>query len=420
MSTSLKPAKEPYIINFIEPSRSLSLEDNNVTRQSLEAKVTQPPKSIKLNPKIESQVKFLPQISRELSATSSIKIENCVGFASVPVGLAGPLTLNGTHQTRKTLFAPLATVEPTVVAACSRGCKVFSACGGISISALQEGLSRAPVFTFSTIQQALAFYRAVPSLLGQLQVVANKTSRHGKLVSVSPRIIGSAVHVKFTYTCGDAAGQNMATLGTHAACMALMADNRPDGVIEFQLDGNMSSDKKLSWGSVQEPRGVSVMAWGTISNDISQKMLGCSTKRLKTTLSRLEDGAVRNGQMGHCLNPANIVTAMFIACGQDAASVLESGFSQLTAEYNEGTDDITFSLFFPSLLVGSVGGGTGYGTQKEALDLIGCYGEGKKWALAETIAAFALALELSTLSAMATDTFAASHKTLAREPKSKL
>ncbi|KAH7356447.1 hydroxymethylglutaryl-coenzyme A reductase family protein [Rhexocercosporidium sp. MPI-PUGE-AT-0058] len=392
MSSSLKLPKEPLIINFIGPSRPLAI----------------------------NQAKQLPQISRDLSTTSKIKIENCVGFTQVPVGLAGPLTLNGTYQARKTLYAPLATVEPTLVAACSRGCKTFSACGGISTAALGEGLTRAPVFTFSTIDQALAFYRLAPSLLGQFQIIANKTSRHGSLVSISPRIIGSSVHVKFTFTCGDAAGQNMVTLATHAACMDLISNNRPDGMIGFQLDGNMSSDKKLSWGSVQEPRGVSVMAWGTISNDISRTMLGCSTKRLKTVLSNIEEGGVRNGQIGQCLNPSNITAPMFIACGQDVGSILESGFSHLTGEYNEETEVLTLSLFFPSMLVGSVGGGTGYATQKEALELIDCHGEGKKWALAETIAAFALALEISTLSALATDTFAASHKDLARGPKSKL
>ncbi|PVH80710.1 substrate-binding domain of hmg-CoA reductase [Cadophora sp. DSE1049] len=372
------------------------------------------------NAKLDAQIKLLPKISRDISSTSNIKIENFVGFTSVPVGLAGPLTLNGTYQTRKTLYAPLATVEPTVVAACSRGCKIFSACGGISTSALEEGVSRAPVFAFSTIPQALAFYRLVPSLLGKFKLVAEKTSHHAQLLSVVPRIIGSSVHVKFTYTCGDAAGQNMVTLGTHAACVALMDEDQPDGMIDFQLDGNMSSDKKLSWGSVHEPRGVSVLAWGTITNIVSEKMLGCSTRKFKSVLSRIEAGGVRNGNMGQCLNPSNIVSAMFIAWGQDVGSVLESGFSHLTAEYNEETEDLTLSLLFPSLLVGSVGGGTGYATQKEALELIGCHGEGKKWALAETIAAFALALELSTLSALATDTFAASHKDLARGPKSKL
>lgn len=124
---------------------------------------------------------------------------------------------------------------------------------------------------------------------------------------------------------------------------------------------------------------------------------------------------IRNGGLGNSVNTANIMAAMFIACGQDAASVLEGGWSHLIHELNPETHDLTMSLFFPSMLVGSFGGGTGYGTQKEALEMIGCYGEGKKFALAETIASFCLALDLSTISAIATDSFAQSHQRLARD-----
>jgi len=86
----------------------------------------------------------------------------------------------------------------------------------------------------------------------------------------------------------------------------------------------------------------------------------------------------------------------------------------LTAELDEETQNLTLSLYIPSLLVGTVGGGTGYATQNEALRILGCDGLGKKWAFAETIAAFCLGLEVSTAGALGNDTFAASHKNLAR------
>jgi hydroxymethylglutaryl-CoA reductase len=103
-----------------------------------------------------------------------------------------------------------------------------------------------------------------------------------------------------------------------------------------------------------------------------------------------------------------------ITAGQDPASVGESSWSHLTTELDDDSGDLTFSLYFPSLPVGTVGGGTGYPTQREALDLIGCRGTGRKWALAETVASFALALDISTLSAVCNDTFAQSHHRLAR------
>jgi hydroxymethylglutaryl-CoA reductase len=235
------------------------------------------------------------------------------------------------------------------------------------------------------------------------------TNRYAQLIELVPHIIGTTVHVKFVYTCGDATGQNMITIATHRACQDWMksVDAQEFNVVDFQLEGQLSSDKKLSWGNVQDTRGVQVLAWGEISNAVCQKVLGCTTARFHQVFSRFNEGNVRNGQMGQNANTANIMAAMFIACGQDAASVLECGWSHLTAEL--GSDQqLTLSLYFPSVAVGTVGGGTQYPTQREALELIGCFGPGKKHALAETVAAFALALDVSILASFGDDTFAAS------------
>jgi NADP-dependent 3-hydroxy-3-methylglutaryl-CoA reductase len=360
----------------------------------------------------------LLEICHDNDGTRDIRIENCVGFTRVPLGLAGPLTIHGEFQ-RETVYAPLATVEPTLVASCSRGCKAFQASGGVQVIALSEGLSRAPVFSFRTVEDALRFYHCVPSLESAFRESAQRTSQHARLVEVTPHIIGRTVHVKFRYTCGDAAGQNMVTIATHSACKDFLASSagKDSDIVDFLIEGQFSSDKKLSWGNIKDPRGVEVLAWGTISDTVCQAVLGCSTTRLRHVISKFEDGSTRNGQMGQNINTANVMAAMFIACGQDAASVLESGWSHLTADLEENTRELTISLYIPSLLVGTVGGGTHYPTQREALELIGCYGAGKKWALAETIAAFALALDVSTVSAIANDTFTASHQNLARGPR---
>jgi hydroxymethylglutaryl-CoA reductase len=159
---------------------------------------------------------------------------------------------------------------------------------------------------------------------------------------------------------------------------------------------------------------VEVIAWGSLSDSVCQAILGCDTTRLRSVISKFKDGSTRNGQMGQNINTANVMSAMFISCGQDAASVVESGWVHLTADLDEETKVLTLSLYIPSLLVGTVGGGTHYPSQRESLELIRCYGDGKKWALAETIAAFALALDASTVSAIANDTFASSHQNLAR------
>jgi NADP-dependent 3-hydroxy-3-methylglutaryl-CoA reductase len=368
---------------------------------------------------LERVAEKLPSCRNE--DTKDIKIENCIGFTRVPLGLAGPLTIDG--ESKRTVYAPLATVEPTLVASCSLGCKAFQATGGIQVTALSEGLSRAPVFIFRTFNDALQFYYHVPTLKPLFDANSNKTSRYARLIDITPHIIGRTVHVKFRYTCGDAAGQNMVTIATHRACQDFLdsISSKDLGIVGFQIEGQFSSDKKLSWGNVKDPRGIEVMAWGTLSDPVCREVLGCSTTRLRSVIARFEDGSTRNGQMGQNINTANVMAAMFISCGQDAASVFESGWSHLTADLDEETKVLTLSLYIPSLLVGTVGGGTHYPSQRESLELIGCYGDGKKWALAETITAFALALDVSTVSVIANDTFAASHQNLARGlPRSKL
>ncbi|ORX99211.1 hydroxymethylglutaryl-CoA reductase [Clohesyomyces aquaticus] len=364
-------------------------------------------------------VSNLKHITRHASETSPIKVENCIGFAQIPIGLAGPLTITG-HSQRGTFHAPIATVEPTLVASTARGCKAFQACGGLKAIALKEGMSRAPMFRFRTVDDAVVFYQVVErgELDEELGSAVRKTSRHGRMIRLTPHIIGTSVHVKFEYTCGDAAGQNMATIGTHTACMQLIkAHGEKYGIVDFQLEGQMASDKKASMGNIQAPRGVQVLTWGVLDDKTCRSVLKASSLRIHTALTNIVEGGIRNGQFGSNVNTANVVAAMFVATGQDVASVLEGGWAHLTSDYDTTTGDLTLSLFIPSLPVGTVGGGTGYGTQREALELLGCYGEGRKWAFAETVAAFALALDVSTISAIASDGFAQSHQKLARAAK---
>ncbi|CZT10799.1 uncharacterized protein RAG0_15156 [Rhynchosporium agropyri] len=204
MSTSSRTHKEPIIVNLIhQQSRTLSPKEEKGASSCLEPSGSL--EGIKPDANLAAQIRSLPNVSQSPAATSNTKIENCVGFVFVPISLAGPLTLNGTYQTQKTFSAPLATVQPSIVAVCSHGCKVSSACGGISTSALQEGFFRAAVFTFSNIAQALKFYRQVPTFSHVSRQQRKKASSDGELVSGSPRIMGSKFHVKFTYICDDAA-----------------------------------------------------------------------------------------------------------------------------------------------------------------------------------------------------------------------
>jgi NADP-dependent 3-hydroxy-3-methylglutaryl-CoA reductase len=366
--------------------------------------------------KVDAILPIVSQAYSELAESPKIKIENFVGFIKVPVGLAGPLRIRGVEETDDDFFAPLATVEPTLVASCSRGCKALNQCGGVQFHILNESMSRAPVFFFSSPEEAVLFAKRLPSLLRRFADDAEETSRYARLQKLTPHIIGCNVHVKFDYSCGDAVGQNMVTIATQQACDRFLGTETAKelGVKDFIIEGEMASDKKASWGNVKEPRGLQVIAWASLSNNACEKVLGCSTERLYTVLMTMKEGQVRNGQWGSNVNTANIIAAMFIACGQDAGSVAESSWSHLTLGYDWMAKDLKLSLFLPSLPVGTVGGGTSYTTQKASLDLLKCHGPGMKRRLAGLIAAFALALDVSTAAALANGTFTQSHERLAR------
>lgn len=380
------------------------------------------PSFIEMSPQAQRTDKFhslldrIPHILALKSERDEVNIENFVGYTKVPVGLAGPLRIQGSENTNGEFFAPLATVEPTLVASCSRGSKALDRCGGVHFKVLGEGMSRAPVFAFDDTADAVAFAELLPSLHERFARDAEITSRHARLQKLTPHIIGSNVHVHFSYWCGDAAGQNMVTIATQRACERFIESPTAQElrVRDIIIEGQMASDKKPSWGNVKEPRGVQVIVWARLYDDVCQQLLGCTTERLCQVILMLKEGGIRNGQFGCNINAANIVAAMFISCGQDAASVAEGCWCQLTPEYDWTTKELRLTMFFPSLPVAVVGGGTFYPTQQESLRLLGCQGSGGKRRLAGLVGAFALALDVSTSAAIANNTFAQSHATLAR------
>lgn len=244
----------------------------------------------------ESQMEALKRtIGAFFAATTNpslegIKVENLVGFAKVPLGIAGPLRIDGQHQ-QNTVFAPLATTEGALVASCARGCKALQACGCVQTAVLGHGMSRAPAFRFVTVGDAVRFHAAVRD--GEFDAAwrasAHATSRFARIVRITPHVIGNTVHVKFLYTTGDAAGQNMATIATHKVLtdFAKSPEAMKYQVEGYQIDGQMSSDKKMSWGNVFEPRGVQTIAWVTLTNEVCQKVFGLTTAVLNRTRKSL-------------------------------------------------------------------------------------------------------------------------------------
>ncbi|KAI9933622.1 hypothetical protein ASPWEDRAFT_174784 [Aspergillus wentii DTO 134E9] len=372
-----------------------------------------------MSSKFQSLTNNMPAVTEHTNTNADIRIENFIGYIKVPLGLAGPLSIHPPNGEKEEIHAPLATTEAALIASCCRGTKAFNLCGGIQFDILGEGMVRAPLFRFPSPREAIAFSRQMAVVERIFAGAAEATSRHLRLKKIIPHVIGRRAHLYISYYSGDAAGQNMVTIATQYGCERIM-----EGPLALQLniekatlEGQMASDKKPSWGNVKQPRGVEVMAWGSLSNDVCQRVLGCTTAELHRWHNAFLEGGIRNGQFGSNVNTANIVAGIFVAAGQDAASIGEGCWSHLVMDYMPETERLVVSLYFPSLPVGVVGGGTLYPTQKECLEMMKCRGTGGKKRLAGIIASFALALEVSTAAALATNTFSQAHQRLARKSR---
>ena len=190
-----------------------------------------------------------------------VRIENCIGYCKVPLGIAGPLHLVGPTFDEDHVYAPLATYEPTVIASCCRGCKALNKSGGVRFEIFDNGMSRAPVFVFKDPRDAITFAKALPTIQKSFAEWAQSTSTHVRLQRIKPTVIGSQVHLFCSYDCGSATGQNMVTKATQYACDKLQDLWKEKFSIRgFLIEGQLASDKIPSWGNVKTARGVETLA----------------------------------------------------------------------------------------------------------------------------------------------------------------
>lgn len=339
-------------------------------------------------------------------------IENYVGMARVPVGLAGPLLLRGEHARGDAFRVPLATTEGALVASFSRGMKAITQSGGATVRVVDEGVHRAPYFKFSDLGSAARFVEWVAGRTPIFEEITGQNSRYARLKAVTPRLEGNAVTLCFTFTTGDAAGQNMVTICTDRICRYVVA-NFPGGVGEWYLEANASGDKKASWVGFGGVRGRAAVAEVTLPAEVVADVL----KTTPASLDRFSRagcyGALQSGTFGLHAHLANGLAALFIACGQDAACVAEAAVGLVRMERTP-SGELYASVSLPNLIVGTVGGGTGLPTQRECLELMDCYGAGKANKLAEIAAGVCLAGELSICAALAEGHFAGAHERLGR------
>lgn len=332
-------------------------------------------------------------------------IENFTGAAQIPMGLAGPLLINGEHA-QGSFYVPMATTEGTLVASYSRGMRLITESGGVKTTVLERYMQRAPVFLFDNALESRDFGHWLEENMDGVRQAAESTTSVGKLSHIEQYGVGPMRYLRFNFTTGDAAGQNMANKAAYVAC-EWIKQVYPGGA-RYMLSGNIDSDKKYSKLNTLHSRGARVVAEVTLPKKFLHDIMRVDAETLYRQRQVSNMGAMMAGNAYNGPHAANGITAMFIATGQDVANVAESHAGMSYSEIrNNG--DYYWSVTLPSLIVATYGGGTGLATQKEALDMLGCYGQGKVNKFAEIVAATVLAGDISLASAMVAGEFVASH-----------
>ncbi len=337
-------------------------------------------------------------------------IEHFIGVAQVPIGIAGPVKINGEHAQGEFLI-PMATAEGTLVASYNRGIKIMNLSGGITVTVVGDAMQRAPVFVFSNACEARDFVKWVQDNFATIKEQADATSSVAKLQDIDPYLANKFAFLRFNYHTGDAAGQNMVGRATFGACSWII-DNYA-GITNFYLESNFATDKKASWINIARTRGKRVVAEATVKREVLIENMRVEPEKLFYHYGVATIGGFMSGVNNNGAHSANGITALFIATGQDVANVSESSAGLIYCEMTK-EGDLYMSLTIPSLIVATFGGGVGLATQKECLEILGCVGKGKVNKLAEIVAAVALAGEISLAAAISSSDWVSSHEKYGR------
>jgi hydroxymethylglutaryl-CoA reductase (NADPH) len=318
-------------------------------------------------------------------------IENLFGVAQVPIGLAGPLLVNGEHAQGE-FYVPMATVEGTLLASYNRGMKVIRESGGVTTTVCGEAMQRAPVFVFPSAREARDFGLWLKANFDEIKAQAETTTSVGRLQEIEQYQAHNMLFARFDYTTGDAAGQNMTSRATFAACEWI--HKQYPQMSHYLLSGNFDTEKKASSVNLLKGRGRRVTAEITIPRQVMIDNLRITPQQMHYGQGITGVSAFLSHSSNNAAHPANGLAALYLATGQDIANI---GESHQCSTYNRVTreGDYYFSITFPSLIMATYGGGTALPTQRECLEILDCFGKGKALKLVEIAAATALAGELS-------------------------
>ena len=279
---------------------------------------------------------------------------------------------------------------------------------------IDDCMQRAPVFVFDSAREARDFAAWVQENIADIRREAEATSSVAKLLYIDIYLAAKFAYLRFNFSTGDAAGQNMVGRATFAACSwVLEQPSVKEHVRRFYLESNLATDKKASQVNVMRTRGKRVVAEATIPRQVLVQHMRVEPEQLTYHAQVANIGAFLSGANNNGAHSPNGITAMFIATGQDVANVSESSagivYTELTPQ-----NDLYISITIPSLIVASYGGGTALPTQRECLEILGCYGKGKVRKLAEIVAGVVLAGEISLASAISSLDWVSSHEKYGR------
>jgi hydroxymethylglutaryl-CoA reductase (NADPH) len=318
-------------------------------------------------------------------------VENFVGVAQVPIGVAGPLRIDGEHA-QGDFFVPLATTEAGLIAHHGRGMRLLDECGGVKTTLTESALSRTPAFLFEDARAARDFAHWIERHLTSIREAAERSTSIGKLQDVQSFVAGPHAYLRFRYATGDVAGHNVTLKATLAACQ-FIREAHPDKP-DFHLSGGLEGERRHASIHNLLGRGRRVVAEARLTPEPTQRILGVSLDQLAHARDVTQLGQALSGSVQASGSVASTLSALFIATGQDAASVAEA-HSALVHTRRLACGDLYWSLTLPALVIGTYGGGTSLPTQREALAMLDCYGKDKANKFAEICAGAALAGELA-------------------------
>jgi hydroxymethylglutaryl-CoA reductase (NADPH) len=336
-------------------------------------------------------------------------VENPIGTIQMPLGIAGPLLIHGEHA-QGTFYVPLATTEGALVRSYERGMVALTRAGGVTTRLYLDENRVSPVFLFPDVASAREFVSYIGDHLTLIKNEAHSTTRHGKLLRIECQPIGREVIVHFCYFTADAHGMNMIVKATERACQWILSHS---GATDFCLFSGSSSEKRGSGALFAGGKGKKVVAGARISASVLRQYLHITPTQLVDLWHHTILGHLQANALGYNGHYANGLAALFIACGQDVANIVNSAVGITNFEL-AGSNEVYVSVTLPSLTVATVGGGTGLGTSHECLQMLEVVGHSGSPKLAEIAAAVVLAGEVSMAAAIASKEFVKAHEDYGR------